>query len=162
MCTGPFITKQQGNKIAWEPKDILDRPGVLGWGTLLQAGRSRIRFPTKSLDFSIDLILPAALWPWSWLSLKQNWVPGIILGATGGRHVRLQHHNHLWADCLENVGVSTSHNYMGIHGLLQGCFYLFVFTLTWRILKEPFRKTWIREYFSFVLLSAAVKLFLEE
>jgi hypothetical protein len=30
---------------------------------MLQAGRSRVRFPTKSLDFSIDLILPAALGP---------------------------------------------------------------------------------------------------
>jgi hypothetical protein len=29
-------------------------------------------------------------------------------------------HRHLWADCLENVGTSTSHNPMGLHGLLQG------------------------------------------
>jgi hypothetical protein len=29
---------------------------------MLQAGRSRIRFSMRSLDFSIDLILPAALW----------------------------------------------------------------------------------------------------
>jgi hypothetical protein len=27
---------------------------------------------------------------------------------------------HLWADCLENVGTSTSQNPMGLHGLLQG------------------------------------------
>jgi hypothetical protein len=26
---------------------------------MLQAGRSRVRFPMRSLDFSIDLILPA-------------------------------------------------------------------------------------------------------
>jgi hypothetical protein len=29
---------------------------------MLHAGRSRVRFPIRSLDFSIDLILPAALW----------------------------------------------------------------------------------------------------
>jgi hypothetical protein len=31
----------------------------------------------------------------------------------------LQPHCNLWADCLENVGASTSHNHMGLHGLLQ-------------------------------------------
>jgi hypothetical protein len=30
---------------------------------MLQAGSSRVRFPLRSLDFSIDLILPAALCP---------------------------------------------------------------------------------------------------
>jgi hypothetical protein len=30
---------------------------------MLEVGRSRIRIPMRSLDFSIALILPAALWP---------------------------------------------------------------------------------------------------
>jgi hypothetical protein len=30
------------------------------------------------------------------------------------------YHRHLWADCLQNVRVSTSHNTMGLHDLLQG------------------------------------------
>jgi hypothetical protein len=34
---------------------------VVGSGTVIQAERSRVRFPMMSLDFSIDLILPAAL-----------------------------------------------------------------------------------------------------
>jgi len=31
--------------------------------TALQVGRSRVRFPMVSLEFFIDIILPAALWP---------------------------------------------------------------------------------------------------
>jgi hypothetical protein len=30
-------------------------------GTLLQAGKSRVRFPMVSLEFFVDIILPAAL-----------------------------------------------------------------------------------------------------
>jgi hypothetical protein len=33
----------------------------------------------------------------------------------------------LGAECLENVGASTSHNPMGLHSLLQGELYLFYF-----------------------------------
>ena len=32
-------------------------------------GRSRVSFPMVSLEFFIDVILLAALWPWGWLSL---------------------------------------------------------------------------------------------
>jgi hypothetical protein len=48
-------------------------------------------------------------------------VPEMFLGVKV-RPVRKasQPHRQLWADCLENVGASTSHNPMGLHGLLQG------------------------------------------
>jgi hypothetical protein len=42
---------------------------VAGRDTMLQAGRSRVRFSMRSLDFSIDLFLPGALWPWGRLNL---------------------------------------------------------------------------------------------
>jgi hypothetical protein len=37
---------------------------VIGSSTMLQAGRSQFRFPMRSLDFSIDAIIPAVLRPW--------------------------------------------------------------------------------------------------
>jgi hypothetical protein len=45
------------------------RSGAVGWGTVLQTGRSQDRLPMMSLEFFIDIILPAALWPWGQLRL---------------------------------------------------------------------------------------------
>jgi hypothetical protein len=46
------------------------RSNVISRGTMLQAGRSRICVPMRSLDFfQFPLIFPAALWPWGRLSL---------------------------------------------------------------------------------------------
>jgi hypothetical protein len=44
------------------------RGSVVDWGTMLQTGRSRVRVSMKWI-FLIELILPAALLPWNWLSL---------------------------------------------------------------------------------------------
>jgi hypothetical protein len=54
--------------------------GAVGWDTSLQAGRSWVRFPLVSFELFIDIILPAALWLWGWLSLKQKWVSGTFPG----------------------------------------------------------------------------------
>jgi len=42
---------------------------AFGRGTALQAGRPRGQFPVVSLEFFIDIILPAALCLWGRLSL---------------------------------------------------------------------------------------------
>jgi hypothetical protein len=81
----------QQNLSVWSCSKMGARGSIVGWSTMLQAGRSRDRILMRSLDFSIDLILPAALLPWGWLSLQQKWVPGIFLGegVKGGWRVRL-------------------------------------------------------------------------
>jgi len=55
-------------------KEIRVRGVAAGWGTALQAGRSRVRFPLQSLEFVIDLILPDTLLPWGLLSFWRKWV----------------------------------------------------------------------------------------
>jgi hypothetical protein len=55
------------------------RRSVVGWGTMLQAGRSRVPVPIR-WKISVDVVLPAALRSWGWLNLCEKWVPGIFMG----------------------------------------------------------------------------------
>jgi hypothetical protein len=75
--------------------------GAVGWGTALQARRSRVRFQIVLLDFFIDIILPAALWPRGWFSLQQKWVSGIFSGGKDGRCAGLTTLPPSYTDCLE-------------------------------------------------------------
>jgi hypothetical protein len=43
------------------PTHVEECSGAVGWGTVLQAGRSRVRFPMVSLEFFIDIILSGSL-----------------------------------------------------------------------------------------------------
>jgi hypothetical protein len=59
------------------------------WGAMLQAGRSWVRDPIKSLHFSIYLILPAALGPGVYSACIRNDYQKIFLLVRRGRRVRL-------------------------------------------------------------------------
>jgi hypothetical protein len=61
-----LILFSKGPNFAHGQKNEGARSSAVGWGT---AGRSRVWFPMVSLEFFIDIILPAALWPWGWFSL---------------------------------------------------------------------------------------------
>jgi hypothetical protein len=55
---------------------------------MLQAGRSRVRFPMRSLDFSIGLIVPAALWPGVNTASDRKEYQESSCGVKSGRRVR--------------------------------------------------------------------------
>jgi hypothetical protein len=56
---------------------------------MLQAGRSRDRFPMWSLDFSVELILPVALWPLGSTQPLTEMSTKNLPGVKGDRRVRL-------------------------------------------------------------------------
>jgi anti-sigma-K factor RskA len=89
---------------------------------MLKAGKSPVRFPMRSLDISIDLINPSSRT--MTLGLTQVLTEMSIRDLPGGRGRPARKADNLTAICesicLENVGGSTSHNPMGLHGLLQG------------------------------------------
>jgi hypothetical protein len=99
------------------------RGSVVGWGTILQAGMSRDRIPMRWIYFN---------WPnpssrTMALGSTQPLTEMSVRNLPGGtrRPARKADNRHLWANCLEYVGASTSDTPTGPHGLLRGCLYPF-------------------------------------
>jgi hypothetical protein len=89
-----------------------------GWGTMLQAGRSRVRFLNRTLNFLINLTRPAALWPWGHNSNRNEYQES-SWGVKSDRSVRLTTSPPSVSRLSrQNVGASTSHKPVGFHGLL--------------------------------------------
>jgi hypothetical protein len=86
-------------------------------GTRLQTGRLWVQFLVL-LDFSIDLVLPAALWPGadSVSNRNQKSSCGWRQAGTYSR----QPHSHLQSNSIQNVWASKSHNLVGLHSMLKG------------------------------------------
>jgi hypothetical protein len=80
-----------------------------------------------SLEFFIDIILPAALWPCSRLSLWQKRVPGIFPGSKGGRCVGLTTLPPSCADCVKIWEPQPPGTLRACQGLQWDCF-TFTFT----------------------------------
>ena len=94
------------------------RGSSVGWGTALQAGKSRVRLKLRSLRFLLT-IHPAALWPWGRLRLSLRISP---LGNKGDRWIRLTTLRPSCADCLKMLGALTSWSPRGLLGLCRDSF----------------------------------------
>jgi hypothetical protein len=82
------------------------------WGAMLQAGRS-CRLLISSLIF---FTAPNTFSRTMAQEFTQSLTEFSTIGFLGTKSLN----HHLWADCLENVRSSTSHNPIGLHSLLRG------------------------------------------
>jgi hypothetical protein len=99
---------------------LCTRGGVVGWGTMLEAGGSQFRVPMR-FDFlnwpnsSRRNMSLASTQPLTEISTRN--LPG---GGGGGKKRPVRKAVTTLAPSRESMGVSTCHKYMSLHGLLEG------------------------------------------
>ena len=82
-----------------------------------------------SLEFFIDIILPAALWPWCRPSLWHKWVPGIFSEGKDDRRVGLTTLPTSFTDCLEIWETLNPWNAQGLSRPVMGLLYTYLYFL---------------------------------
>ena len=95
------------------------RGGAVGWGTALQTGRSHVRFPMVSLEFFINIILPA-------LGLTQLLTEMSTRNISWGQRW-LVHRDDLTTFMCQlswNLGASTSWNPQSLSRPVMGLLYI--------------------------------------
>ena len=112
------------------------RGGAVGWGTALQAARSRVRFPMASLDFFHWHNPSGRTMALGSTEPLKKWVPGMCPGGKGGRCVGLTILPPSCADCLEIWEPQTP-------GTLRECLgLLYTFTFTFLTVQKAGLAQW--------------------
>jgi hypothetical protein len=88
---------------------------------MLQAGRSRVQVPMRSLKFrKFTCFFQTHYSSAVYSPCNRNECRKVFLRVKRSRRVRLTSNRHQWLDCLDNVGSLKSQNPIGLRGLLQG------------------------------------------
>jgi hypothetical protein len=98
----------------------IDRGSVVGWGIMLQARKSRDRVPMRWIFSNLPNPFGRTFGPEVDSASNRNKYQESSWGVKDGWRVRLTNlPPSLSRLSRQNVGASTSHNPMGLHGLLQ-------------------------------------------
>jgi hypothetical protein len=127
-----LIAKTNGKIKTWRSGVLIGRSRtkkddhcIVGWGTICYKPEGR-GFESR-WGHRIVFNLPNPSSRTMALGLTQPLTEMNTTNYLCGVKTSWQPHRHLWADCLDNVGSSTSHNLTGLHVLLRGWLYYYYY-----------------------------------